>query len=151
MRILLADDEPRVRFALSVLLEQQPGLEVVGEALDAEDLLRQAEAACPDLVLLDWGLSGLAPEELLTGLRKARPELCVIALSGRPEARQTALDAGADAFVCKCDSAQRLLAVIEDCQPRQQGKPGGISPRSDCEPRDPGIPHGKPGHLRAGD
>ena len=126
MRILLADDEPRVRFALSVLLERQPGLEVVGEALDAEDLLRQAEAACPDLVLLDWGLSGPVPEELLTDLRKARPELCVIALSGRPEARQTALDAGADAFVCKCDSAQRLLAAIEDCQLRQQGKPGHL-------------------------
>ena len=128
MRILLADDEPRVRFALSVLLERQPGLEVVGEALDAEDLLRQAEVACPDLVLLDWELPGQTGVDLLSALRRVCPDLSVIVLSGRPEARRAALDAGADAFVCKCDSAQRLLAAIEDCQLRQRGKPGHLRP-----------------------
>ena len=38
MRILLADDQTQVRFALRVLLEQQPGLEVVGEATDRRGL-----------------------------------------------------------------------------------------------------------------
>jgi DNA-binding NarL/FixJ family response regulator len=58
MQILLADNQPKVRFGLRVLLERQPGLQVVGEAADAEDLLAQVEADCPDLVLLDWELSG---------------------------------------------------------------------------------------------
>ena len=58
MQILLADNQPKVRFGLRVLLERQPGLQVVGEAADAKDLLAQVEADCPDLVLLDWELSG---------------------------------------------------------------------------------------------
>jgi DNA-binding NarL/FixJ family response regulator len=131
MRILVADDQPKVRFALRVLLERQPGLKVVGEATDAGDLLAQMETACPDLVLLAWELPGLAavdpsagrrgePVEpsgrgLLTALRRVCPDLFVIALSGRLEVRQAALDAGADAFVCKCDPPERLLAAIADC------------------------------------
>lgn len=115
MRILLADDQPKVRFALRVLLERQPGLKVVGEAVDAENLLVRAEATHPDLVLLGWELPGLAAVDSLSALRKICPELFVIALSGRPEARRAALAAGADAFVSKTDPPERLLAAIKDC------------------------------------
>lgn len=115
MQILLADNQPKVRFGLRVLLKRQPGLEVVGEATNAEELLAQAEATCPDLVLLGWHLSGLKEVDLLLKLRSICPQLRVIALSGWPEERQAALDAGADAFVCKCDPPERLLAAIADC------------------------------------
>jgi DNA-binding NarL/FixJ family response regulator len=54
MRILLADSQSRVRFALCSLLEEQSGLMVVGEATDCQELLAQAEADCPDLVVIDW-------------------------------------------------------------------------------------------------
>jgi len=115
MRILLADDQPRVRFALRVLLERQPGLEVVGAALDADDLLAQAEATCPDLVLLGWELPGLIAVDSLSALRRICPDLFVIALSGRPEARRAALVAGANTFVSKTDPPERLLAAIDNC------------------------------------
>ncbi len=114
MRILLADDQPRVRFALRVLLERQPGLEVVGAALDADDLLAQAEATCPDLVLLGWELPGLIAVGSLSALRRICPDLFVIALSGRPEARRAALVAGANTFVSKTDPPERLLAAIDN-------------------------------------
>ena len=58
MRILLADNQSKVRFALRALLEQQPGLTIVGEAAEAGDALLQVEAVRPDLVLLDWDLRG---------------------------------------------------------------------------------------------
>jgi DNA-binding NarL/FixJ family response regulator len=120
MRILLADDESNVRFALRVLLEPRPGLCIAGEAGDVEGLLAEIEASCPDLVLLDWELPGMAAldpsagsgQSLLFSLRTACPDLHVIALSGRPEARQAALEAGADAFVGKTDQPERLLAAI---------------------------------------
>ena len=114
MRILLADDQPRVRFALRVLLEQQPGFEVVGKAADAQDLLVQVQATYPDLVLLGWELPGLAATDSLSALRGICPHLVVIALSGRPEARRAAMAAGADAFVSKADPPERLLAAIDD-------------------------------------
>jgi two-component system nitrate/nitrite response regulator NarL len=115
MRILLADDQAKVRFALGVLLGRQVGFEVIGEAVDAQDLLARAEAACPDVVLLAWELPGMAAGEVVAALQRMCPGLVVIALSGRLEARQVALAAGADAFVCKCESPERLLAAIKAC------------------------------------
>jgi len=115
MRILLADNQPKVRFALRVLLEQRPGLEVVGETVDADDLLAQVETLCPDLVLLDWTLRGRAMVDLLLALREICPCVYVIVLSGRPEVRQDALGAGADAFVSKADSPEHLLVTIDHC------------------------------------
>jgi DNA-binding NarL/FixJ family response regulator len=115
MRILLADDQARVRYALRVLLAQQPGLEVVAEVVNAEDMLAKLKAACPDLALLDWELPGLAEAGGLAAIRKLCPRLTVTVLSGRPGARRAAQAAGADAFVSKGDPPERLLAVVREC------------------------------------
>jgi DNA-binding NarL/FixJ family response regulator len=112
MRVLLADHESNVRYGLRVLLEERADLQVVGEAADAEELLAQLGPACPDLVLLSWGLPGLAGADLLPALRRVCDHLYVIVLSGRPEACQDILDAGANAFVSKVESPDRLLAAI---------------------------------------
>ena len=112
MRILLADQESNVRYGLRVLLEERPEFELVGEAADAGELVAQVEAACPDLVLLSWGLPGLAGTDLLPALRRFCDDLYVIVLSGRPEARQAVLDAGANAFISKVEPPERLLAAI---------------------------------------
>ena len=112
MRILLADEEFNVRFALRTLLERQPGLEIVGEVDRSGELLSQVKTTCPDLVLLDWSLRGSAAADALFALRKVWADLAVIVLSGRPEARQAALSAGADAFISKTDPPEELLAAI---------------------------------------
>lgn len=113
MDILIADDQPKVRSALRLLLEQEPGLSVIGEIADAQDLLVQAAATCPDLVLLDWELpTHPSHSNLIAALRALCPRLRVIALSGRPEARHAALAAGADAFVSKGDPPEGLLAIL---------------------------------------
>jgi DNA-binding NarL/FixJ family response regulator len=112
MRVLIADDVPNVQTGLRVLLEQQPGIEVVGAVLDADDLLVWVEGTCPDLLLIGWELPGLAGIDLLPALRGACPNLLVIVLSGRSEARGAALAAGPDAFVSKVAPPERLLAAI---------------------------------------
>lgn len=112
MSILLADDQPEVRRALTILLEQQSGLTVVGEAVDAHHLLLQIEITCPDMLLLDWELPGMPAPQLLSTLRATCPDLLIIALSVRPGARRAALTAGASAFVSKADPPDRLLAAI---------------------------------------
>ena len=116
MRILLADNRPKVRFALRALLERQPEMKVVGEAMDAKGLLAEAKEACPDVVLLDWELPGLVPVDLVSALREMCPGVAVIALSGRVGARQVALAAGVDAFVSKGEPPERLLAAIDCCE-----------------------------------
>ena len=116
MRMLIADDRPQVRSALRLLLEQQPDLNVIGEAVDMQGLQDWVRSVCPDIVLLDWELPELLRNDVLSALRALCPRLLVIALSGRPEARQAALDAGVDAFISKGDPPERLLAAVNDCR-----------------------------------
>jgi DNA-binding NarL/FixJ family response regulator len=119
MRVLLADDQSKVRAALRLLLEEELGLSVISEAAEAEDLLVQVEAMRPDLMLLDWELPGLRTDDHLPALRRLCPCLKIIVLSGQPEARRAALAAGTDAFVSKGDPPERLLAAVNDCWRRQ--------------------------------
>ena len=121
MRILLADEQTRVRLALQILLSQEPGVTVVGEVAEATGLLAQIRATRPDLVLLDWGLPGLATIGSLSALHTACPNLSVIVLSGRPEARQLALAAGADEFISKIDPPEKLLAAIHTMNAKNSG------------------------------
>jgi DNA-binding NarL/FixJ family response regulator len=111
-QILIADDEPRVRHALRLLLEQELEPEAVDEAADAETLLAQVATSGPELLLLDWGLPGMPAEDLLAALRQRCPDWTIVVLSGQMEAEQDALRAGADAFVSKADPPERLLAAI---------------------------------------
>jgi DNA-binding NarL/FixJ family response regulator len=115
MHVLLADDQAEVRSALRFLLEQEPRMDVVGEAAEAQGILGQAAAMQPDLVLLDWELPGLPAADIVPALRSRCLHAKVIALSGRPEARQEALAAGVDAFVSKAEPPERLLATLYAC------------------------------------
>ena len=112
LNILIGDAQPRVRFGLRLLLEQQPGWRVAGEAEDVQALLEHVHYGCPDLVLLDWELPGMPAQELLAVIRQACPHLRVVLMSGRDELRQAALQAGADVFAYKADPPEKLLRQI---------------------------------------
>jgi DNA-binding NarL/FixJ family response regulator len=128
MRILIADDEPKVRFALRVALERQPGSKTVGEATDAADLLAQAQSVCPDLLLLDWDLPETPAPELLSELHRICRRLKVIVLSEKFEAEHAALVLGADAFVSKADPPDHLLRAVSECWHRWE-----VQSKADCE------------------
>lgn len=112
MRILLADDQPEVRSALRLLLEQESGLTVSAEAGDVATLLVLACEGSPDLLLLDWELPGCNAVDALSRFRTCCPRAIVIALSGRLGAREAAMAAGADHFVSKGEPPERLLDTI---------------------------------------
>ena len=138
MRILIADAQPKVRFALRVLLERQPDLEVVGEADDAKGLLSLLATLCPDMVLLGWELPGMDMECLMPSLRVGCPDLTVIALSGRLEAHRAAAAIGADAFVSKSSPPDQLLDAIADCKCRHRDQTE--APERACVTGDDAIP-----------
>jgi DNA-binding NarL/FixJ family response regulator len=123
MRIMIADHQSKVRFALRTLLVRQPGLEVVGEADTVEDLLAGVGTTQPDLLLLHWRL-GEEMSELLSTLKRVCPGLQVIVLSVRQETCHDALAAGAEAFVCKMDPPDKLLAAIKVIQARHSQDKG---------------------------
>ena len=112
MRILLADDQSRVRFALRTLLAMQPELKVVAEAVTVAELLEMAETTLPDLALVDWELPGLAMSAVIPVLKRLSPETWIVVLSGLPEATHAALAAGADGFASKSQPPEMLLDQI---------------------------------------
>ena len=128
MRVLLADNRIKVRFALSALLTQRANLKIVGEAVDATDLLEQVKDQCPDIVLLDWRIACQVPDDLIGTVKAICPHSQVIVLSGRPEAKGAALSAGADQFVSKAEPPERLLNALTFCtraQPKVWESDGG--------------------------
>jgi two-component system response regulator DesR len=113
MRVLLADDQEKVRSALKLFIEQEGGFCVVGEAITASDLLHNIIRTNPQVVLLDWELPGLPDSPYkLNPLRLVAPDLKIIALSGVPEARKSALAEGADGFVSKSEPPENVLRAL---------------------------------------
>jgi DNA-binding NarL/FixJ family response regulator len=114
-RVYLADAQSEERSALRLLL-QDLKLEVVGEAADWFTTLDQAPISRTDMLLVDWDLLPDSPTSALEELRKACPAALVIVLISHLDARhQAALSAGADAFISKGETpervAERLRAV----------------------------------------
>jgi DNA-binding NarL/FixJ family response regulator len=114
-RVYLADAQPEERSALRLLLLDLK-LEVVGEAADWVTTLSQAPNSRTDMLLVDWDMLPSSPTEALEKLRKACPAALVIVLISHLDARhQAALSAGADAFISKGETpervAERLRAV----------------------------------------
>ena len=113
MRVLLADDLAAVRSALALLLEQEVDLQVVDQVSGATDLLQSVAQSVPDVILLDWELPGMPASALVRELRQAYPQLCIIALSSRPEAETEAMLAGVDAFIDKFTPPEAVLGAFD--------------------------------------
>jgi DNA-binding NarL/FixJ family response regulator len=94
--VLVCDDAPDMRALLREVVDDDPALHVVGEAGDGTDALRLAEALQPDVVLLDIGMPGPEPGEVVAGVRRAAPAAAIVVLSGYGADR---LDAPAAAAV----------------------------------------------------
>jgi DNA-binding NarL/FixJ family response regulator len=113
MRVLVADADPDVRAALSLLLSREPQLRVVGHATDVGGLVTSAAIVQPDLVLLDWDLPGMQAGEAVTQLRRAcSSPPAIVVLSVRPERRPDVLALGIELFVSKGEPPDRLLVAI---------------------------------------
>ncbi len=112
MRILIADDQSDVRYALKVLLEQEDGFFEFEEAEDVKSLLIKSENLKPELLLLDWELSNQGMAETIYHIKKLVSDIRIIALSSRPESERRAIAAGVDAFVSKGDNSDKLLSTV---------------------------------------
>jgi DNA-binding NarL/FixJ family response regulator len=112
MRILIAGRQAATRSALRMLLQEEDGLTVVGEAVDSQDVLRQLVPTRPDTVVLDWDLPGGPVQTLLSDIHALGNHTHIVVLSGRPEDAGNALAAGADAFISKANPPMELVKVL---------------------------------------
>ena len=129
-RIIVVDDHPLTRDALSSLLAQG-GFEVVGEAADGAEAIDLAQRHQPDLVLLDLSMPGLDGLSALPRLRAAAPgcEVVVLTASGTEENLLSAIRGGAAGYLLKSEPPDRIVAFLRGVAKGEAALSGEVARR----------------------
>jgi DNA-binding NarL/FixJ family response regulator len=114
VRIVLADDHPVVRGGLRALIETIEGLEVVGEAADGAEAVREVQLSRPDVVLMDVRMPGVDGVEATRRIREAVPETAVLMLTMYDDDATvfTAMQAGARGYLLKGAEQDEIVGAI---------------------------------------
>jgi two-component system, NarL family, nitrate/nitrite response regulator NarL len=114
-RTLVVDDHTLFRRGLISLLSRTDWIDVVGDAGDASEAQRKAEALSPDLILLDNHLPGVHGVDAIPSLRKAVPTAKIVMLTVSEDESDLAraLQAGANGYLLKTMESDALIAAIE--------------------------------------
>jgi two-component system response regulator NreC len=116
IRLLLVDDHQVVRTGLRMLLEGSNNIEIIGEASNAEEALNAAKDLNPDVILMDIGLPDMSGIDATREIKKASPDIAVVALTIHEDAEYffKMLDAGASGYVPKRAAPEELIAAIRE-------------------------------------
>ena len=116
VRVLIADDQALIRAGLRVILDHQPGIEVIGEAADGREAVALARQLQPDVCLFDIRMpemDGIEATRILAGPQAAEPyAIVMITTYDLDEYVYNALRAGARGFVLKDAGPELLLQAI---------------------------------------
>lgn len=115
IRVLIADDQIMVRQGFTVLLNAEPGIEVIGQAVDGLDAVAQVAELAPDVVLMDVRmprLGGIEATRQLTEPAGATVKVLVLTTFDLDEYVYEALRAGASGFLLKDASAAELAQAV---------------------------------------
>lgn len=114
IRVLLVDDQDLVRAGFRIILESEPGIEVVGEAADGARALEVARELRPDVICMDVqmpGVDGLAATRRIRA-EGLEPGILVLTTFDRDDYLFAALEAGASGFLLKNASPEKLLEAV---------------------------------------
>ena len=115
VRIVLADDHEVVRAGLRLLLEAEPGFEVVAEAGDVDGAVRYTRGHKPRVLVLDLNMPGARTSlEALPDIKEASPNTNVVILTMQddPAFARSALQAGALGYVLKEAADDELIEAV---------------------------------------
>ncbi len=112
--IVLADDHTVVRSALRLLLDAEPGFEVVAEAGDADGALRYVRGHKPTVLILDLNMPGRASLDAVPDIHEASPstEIVVLTMQNEPAYARRALQAGVRGYVLKEAADSELVQAV---------------------------------------
>jgi DNA-binding NarL/FixJ family response regulator len=101
--VLLVDDHSLVRRGFRRMLEDEPGMQVVGEAADGEQAVKLAKELHPQVIVMDCALPGMNGLQATRAIVEALPDTAVLMLSMHSESTwvRQAIDAGAKGYVLK--------------------------------------------------
>ena len=116
IRVLLVDDQALVRAGFRIILESEPGIVVVGEAVDGAAAIRQAAALRPDVICMDVqmpGMDGLSATRAIVADPTSRAAVLVLTTFDREDYLFAALQHGASGFLLKNASPESLVEAVQ--------------------------------------
>lgn len=115
IRVLLVDDHQVVREGLKRMLELEEDIRVVGEAVNGEDGITQAEQFSPDVILMDIKMPNMDGIAATRQLKEKMPDVKIIMLTFYDsEYVPQAIEAGASGYILKDASREQLIEAIRD-------------------------------------
>jgi two-component system, NarL family, response regulator NreC len=138
IRVMLTDDHAIVREGLRLIIDGQPGMQVVAEASDVAGAAAHLREHEPDVLLLDINLGGESGLDAIPALREQSPRTAIVILTMQkdPAYARQALEAGAAGYVVKESAAQELVRAIGAAASGQtylQPELGGLLLQSNAE------------------
>jgi DNA-binding NarL/FixJ family response regulator len=115
IRVLLVDDHDLVRYGFRVILDIADGIEVVGEAGDGDEAVRQAQALLPDVICMDVQMptkDGLAATREIIADPRIGAAVLILTTFDRDDYLFQALEAGASGFLLKNASPENLVEAV---------------------------------------
>lgn len=115
-RVLLVDDQALMRAGIRIILNSEPGIEVVGEAGNGEDGVRLALELTPDVICMDVQMpvmDGLEATRQLAGDSSVASRILMLTTFDSDEYLFEALDAGASGFLLKTASPEKLVEAVQ--------------------------------------
>lgn len=131
VRVFLADDHELVRYALRVLIEAEPDMEVVGEAADSQAAVTGCIESVPDVLLLDLRMPGQGGIEVCREVRRACPSTAVVVLTSFDGDEEVfgAVGAGACGYLLKDTAPERMAQSIRAVVSGQSVFDSGVASR----------------------
>lgn len=114
VNVFIVEDHAVIRQGYALVLRREPDISICGEADSGEAALLKIHAVGADIVLVDFSLPGMTGLEVVQHLRKERPELPTIVISGHEDEDfiDGILAAGATRYIVKEQAAQLLVSTI---------------------------------------
>ena len=139
VRIVLADDHAVVRSALRMLLDAEPGMEVVAEAGDVEGAIRYVRGHRPDVLILDLNMPGRASLEALPDITGASPgtRVVVLTMQSEPAFAREAMQAGVLGYILKEAADAELVKAVRLAAADQTYLQPDLGARLAAEPAGP--------------
>jgi DNA-binding NarL/FixJ family response regulator len=129
-RVLIVDDHPLTREALSALLAHN-GFEVCGQASGGEEAIAVAAEVGPDLVLLDLTMPGMSGLQALPRLREAAPSASIVVLTASEDEENLlgAIHAGATGYLLKSEPPERIVSFLRGVAQGEAPLSGAVAKR----------------------
>jgi two-component system, NarL family, response regulator NreC len=141
--IVLADDHTVIRSALRVLLDTEPGFEVVAEAGDADEAIRFVRGHKPTVLILDLKMPGRGSLDAIPDIRAASPrtEIVVLTMQNEPAFARQALQAGVRGYVLKEAADTELVQAVRSAASGDTYLQPALGARLAAGERDSAVDH----------